>query len=117
MSRQNESLLAELNTTTWPTYDQMRVHCEDMAAVDYYLAQDFAQRSMAANSALISAGVRQTLLFTLAALSRALHDGHSCLDLKVLAGEVVWSSPAPDGVPASAESTDVWRAPELNDWL
>ncbi|MFY0663361.1 MAG: exodeoxyribonuclease V subunit alpha [Natronospirillum sp.] len=117
MSRQNESLLAELNTTTWPSYDQMRVHCEDMAAVDYYLAQDFAQRSMAANSALISAEVRQTLLFTLAALSRALRDGHSCLDLKVLAGEVVWRSPAPDGVRASTESTDVWRAPELNDWL
>ncbi|WLD59283.1 exodeoxyribonuclease V subunit alpha [Salinispirillum sp. LH 10-3-1] len=93
----------------WSSYDQLRLLCEDMAAVDYYLALDVVQRQT--DIQRTSAG-QEILLYSLAALSRALRDGHSCLDLRALAGEVVWRTPAGEGAPSS----EVWRAPALADW-
>lgn len=96
----------------WPSYEQLRQRCEDLAAVDYYLAVEMVRRTLSGRSEPSSEEQQQTWLFSIAALSRALRDGHSCLDLQALAGSVVWRSP----VSESLLDETVWQAPALDTW-
>lgn len=63
-------------------FDQASAALADLQTIDYYMAQSMVENFKATDDVLF--------WHCIAALSKSLRDGHSCLDLKVLAGQTLW---------------------------
>lgn len=95
-----------------PSFDQLSAHYEDWAAIDYYLAEQLFTLP-GHGVEFLSSGDHEILFYTLAALSRALRDGHSCLDLQLLAGQVLWE---PRTQASEQAPQTPWFAPDYVAW-
>lgn len=97
---------------TPPMFDQLGAQYEDWAAIDYYVAEQLCVNPVAGREHF-SLVEQEILFYTLAALSRALRDGHTCLDLQAMAEQPLWDVRSPDTDNALQKP---WYAPEYSTW-